>query len=288
VQKQRFSDWEYVLVDDGSTDETLRVIQDLASQDPRLSVRAQPNQGVHAARQSGFEQISDSAQYLVFLDADDELEPDFLGVMSRYLDEHPDAGMVYAACSTIDEDGRVIVPLAELPPRYVARGLRTVVIPEHQPETPLEALISRHEAVPSASMLRRETFERTHGWRRAGVIEDKDLVLQMALQQEVHFLPVRLTRYRRHATNRSSLKFYESMDDLHRRWWFDRSLSDVDRRRVRSAIAFDRRIAARTALELARQSVARHRWVPALTESLRATFRFAEFVLLSVRSAVSR
>jgi len=73
VLAQTFADWELLVVDDGSTDETRRV---LARYGPAVRCLAQPNRGPGAARNAGLRVAS--GKYIVFLDADDRWRPDFL------------------------------------------------------------------------------------------------------------------------------------------------------------------------------------------------------------------
>jgi glycosyltransferase involved in cell wall biosynthesis len=79
VLAQRFSDWELLLVDDGSADASPGLCDQWAAQDPRIFARHQPNGGVSAARNAGLAVAR--GKYLSFLDADDCLEPDFLQVL---------------------------------------------------------------------------------------------------------------------------------------------------------------------------------------------------------------
>ena len=85
VLKQSFSDWEYTLVDDGSTDNSREVITSYLKNDSRLRLISQPNRGVAAARNLGFEASSKESKFLLFLDADDVLEQDMLKVFAYYL-----------------------------------------------------------------------------------------------------------------------------------------------------------------------------------------------------------
>ena len=76
ILTQTFPDFELILVDDGSTDDSLRLCNVYQQQDPRVRVLHQSNQGVSTARNVGIEQAS--GQFLAFVDADDWVEPSFL------------------------------------------------------------------------------------------------------------------------------------------------------------------------------------------------------------------
>lgn len=78
VLRQSFSDWELVIVDDGSTDETPQFLASL--QDPRIFVYRHPhNRGVAAADNTGFDHIH--GEWFTLLGSDDEMMPDALSVM---------------------------------------------------------------------------------------------------------------------------------------------------------------------------------------------------------------
>lgn len=94
VFAQRFDSWEIVLVDDGSTDPaTIAALDELGTW-PRVRLVRQSNRGLPAARNAGI--AAGSGEFIVPLDADDELEPGYLEVMVAALEAHPDAA--YAHC----------------------------------------------------------------------------------------------------------------------------------------------------------------------------------------------
>ena len=87
VLAQTFEDWEWVLVDDGSTDETAALCRQLAEKDNRIRFFQIPPKGVSTARNEGVSHAQ--GEYLMFLDADDLLEP---GAAARALElqaQHP-------------------------------------------------------------------------------------------------------------------------------------------------------------------------------------------------------
>jgi glycosyltransferase involved in cell wall biosynthesis len=90
IQAQTFTDWELLVIDDGSTDNTVERVNALA--DPRIRVLRQANQGVYSARNAGL--AASRADWLTFMDSDDEWLPHFLALTTAFLRAHPDADWV--------------------------------------------------------------------------------------------------------------------------------------------------------------------------------------------------
>ncbi len=91
VFTQTYRDFEVVVVDDGSVDQTKEVI--FTYQD-KVRYINQDNRGPGAARNTGIQAAL--GQYLVFLDADDELLPNKLELQLDYLERHPRVDVVYS------------------------------------------------------------------------------------------------------------------------------------------------------------------------------------------------
>lgn len=89
---QDFNDWELVVVDDGSTDNSGVIIDEYASKDHRIKAYHQKNGGVAKARQIGIDCAK--GRYIIHIDSDDWVEPDFLSSLFQYAIEN-DADMVW-------------------------------------------------------------------------------------------------------------------------------------------------------------------------------------------------
>jgi glycosyltransferase involved in cell wall biosynthesis len=101
VLKQSIRDLELIVIDDGSTDNTVEVVESI--KDQRLLYHFQDHQGVSAARNTGI-RLS-SGKYLAFLDADDIWLPQKSALQIREFEENPDIGLVYGSYELIDSGG---------------------------------------------------------------------------------------------------------------------------------------------------------------------------------------
>ena len=103
VVVQTMPDWELIAVDDGSTDDTPRILGDWERRDRRIRVIRQDALGLVAALNRG---LADArAPLLARLDADDRARPQRLERQLRHLDAHPGIGLLGSWAQKIDERG---------------------------------------------------------------------------------------------------------------------------------------------------------------------------------------
>jgi glycosyltransferase involved in cell wall biosynthesis len=183
VDRQTFRDFEIVVVDDGSTDETPVVMASL----PRVRGLRQVNQGLSAARNAGWR--ASRGRYLVFLDADDRLLPDALAAGVDAARAHAQAAFVSGHYAMIDGDG--------------ARGVvvrRPCVMSDHYAALLRRNYIGMHGAVLYA----RDTFSRFGGFDGSlPACEDYDVYLRVARTAPVVCHPEIVAEYRWHGANMS-------------------------------------------------------------------------------------
>lgn len=85
IVRQSYAKWELIVADDGSTDDTMLVLESAAGRDPRITPLALKHRGVSAARNAALAHAT--GEYVAFLDSDKEWEPDFLLSMIAYLEQ---------------------------------------------------------------------------------------------------------------------------------------------------------------------------------------------------------
>jgi glycosyltransferase involved in cell wall biosynthesis len=204
VQAQTMTDWEHIVVDDGSSDSSAAVVKSCFTKEPRLRLLEQKNGGCAQARNAGFQQCSNESGYLLFLDADDCLEPEMLETLCGYLDQHPLVGMTYCQFQLVDADDRFLwAEEACMKPvtRFAPQGLGVRALKPEEAQTPLESIFTLNAGIiPSLAVFRRSVYETTSGWDEdMGIIyEDVGLYLEVALRSHIHYRPLPLVRYRRH------------------------------------------------------------------------------------------
>lgn len=98
---QTCSDWEGIIIDDGSTDDSKEVISKYLAANSRITCYYEPAQGATPAKNNGM-RLS-RGKYIAFLDSDDEYTPDYLEERKQFLDENPDVDFLYGGVRLIGD-----------------------------------------------------------------------------------------------------------------------------------------------------------------------------------------
>lgn len=120
VRRQTFGDYELILVDDGSTDDSLAICKTYQQQDARIRVIHQDNAGASAARNRGIAECV--GEYLTFWDADDEVEPDILMVMVDSAQKNKSDLVVCGIYTDLIEKNKVVSSSMMSEPDQVVTG----------------------------------------------------------------------------------------------------------------------------------------------------------------------
>src|ERR687898_2841653 len=181
VLSQSYPNFEILVVDDGSTDDTSEV----ATRYPRVRCIRQENQGLSGARNTGIGHAR--GEYLVFLDADDRLLPEALEAGGRELGAHPECAFVSGRCDNIGPDGSPLPPPARLHvegDHYLALLRRCYIWP------------------PAVVMFRRWVFEAVGGFDTSlRGSEDYEMYLRVARRFPVCNHKGAIVEYRQHGAS---------------------------------------------------------------------------------------
>lgn len=184
VQAQTFADYELIVVDDGSTDDTPAR---LARRGEALRVIRQANAGMSAARNAGI--AAARGEFVAFLDSDDWWRPAKLAQQVALLDAAPDVGFCSHATELQSPDGEVLGEWGCSPSTSSANTDST------DPGELVARILGGHSAVAggaSSVMVRRALLERTGGFdARLRGAEDTDLWVRLAAAGRYACLPGR-------------------------------------------------------------------------------------------------
>jgi len=204
IQSQSESEWECIVVDDGSVDDTWSVACAFAEQDNRFRIFRKSNGGASSARNYGFRQSDSRAPWVTFMDADDVWRPEAL---TRLLARAEEAGMVgaHGLAEMIDDVGQPLEPgsYAERGRRRLGlRGRRLVVIPLDEP-TDFSVLINGNVLFPPGLVLARRAAYAAVGPfdERFNGPEDWDMLIRLSRLGGLAFVDEVILEYRRHSCN---------------------------------------------------------------------------------------
>lgn len=176
-----FSDWELVITDDGSTDDTLAIARSYAVREPRVRAETQPNAGTGAAINAAIERAR--GEFVVQLGADDMLLPEYCRLTDAFIREHPGFDIYASDAYRLYPDGRRV--------RY-HEGQRFTRVFSLEVDDLLDAPL-----IYGAAAFRREWFDRVGGFRAEYHNEDYDFWLRAMIAGARHiFQPVPLALYR--------------------------------------------------------------------------------------------
>ena len=124
---QSFLNWELLLIDDGSSDNSLLLCQKASLNNDKIHVLSQSHQGVAAARNLAFEKAQ--GNYVCFVDSDDTIEPDYLEILYQYHDY--DMVICGYFVDTYENSGKLIKKERHIPINFQSSSLnnRTSLIP---------------------------------------------------------------------------------------------------------------------------------------------------------------
>ena len=181
ILQQTFTDFEIIVINDGSNDSSLSILEAIAQQDSRVTILSRPNTGIVGALNDGLEICT--GKYIARMDADDLCRSDRFELQVNKMESEPDLVALGSCAVAIDPDGDAL-------------GEASVPLTHNDIESQhLKGIASiYHPAV----MVRRDIYCQLGGYRQpAWPAEDLDLWLRLAETGQVANLPEPLFIWRR-------------------------------------------------------------------------------------------
>lgn len=198
ILEQTFHDFEFIIIDDGSTDRTGRILTAAAKRDNRIKIISRENRGISASLNEGI--AAAGAEWIARMDADDIALPNRFAVQIAYLEAHPDCGVLGSHILFTDPEDRPITPMR----------------PPLDHDAIVEQMMRGEGAIPHpTTMFRRKLAEAIGGYdSRFDNAEDIDFFLRLANETRLANIPDILLRYRQHTSSVGATKS-QSQADAH-------------------------------------------------------------------------
>lgn len=196
ISEQTFSDFEIIVVNDGSTDNSLEILHKIATKEPRLKIINIANSGIVHALNIG---VSKSCgEYIARMDADDISLPERFEKQVVFLDNNPQMVAVGTSLSFIDANGK------KLEDKKLDKVIASDLF-----NYPIKTAWLCHPSV----MIRKSAFNKIGGYIDAfRFAEDADLWMRLEDVGELAVLPEILFQWRKHNSRTTVNKFKEQVE----------------------------------------------------------------------------
>ncbi len=167
VLNQTFGDFELVIINDGSTDSSLSIIQNFMSEDTRIKLIDRENKGLVTSLNEGI--AIAKGQYIARMDADDICLPTRLSEQVSFLEKHPTVAVLGTQATMIDENGLKIGSVRTLKYNYLIKGFCFFSSPFIHPSVMLNRHILSNHLYYSSEYLHAEDYEL---WSRISLLNE--------------------------------------------------------------------------------------------------------------------
>ncbi|MBE0672999.1 MAG: glycosyltransferase family 2 protein [Anaerolineales bacterium] len=203
VLNQTYRNFEIIVVDDCSTDETADIL--LNHRETIRFIRHDTNQGAAAARNTGVEMAR--GDLVAFLDGDDKWHPEKLEIFAESFSRHPDVLFGFSDFSRFKwSDGsffalsnsQIFPVIYGILHRFKYSGRKSFVIPGSDM---FRILLEGYPIYPSAMVVRKRLFDRIGMWRKVQTNEDFDIGLRSSMRTDCLYIDENLAMIGRHDAN---------------------------------------------------------------------------------------
>ena len=195
VQLQTWDNWEWIIIDDGSSDDTVKLLESL--KDPRIRIFKFPNTGRIGYLKGAATSLA-KGKYLVELDHDDFLTADALFKIQKAFEENPDAGMVYSNCAEWWQNTDQCNVYAAPYWKYRDTQWNGLTLKEALSHDAMgtcdfgngpEPVINHMPVCPNhVRAFRASTLKKIGGYRNLVWADDYDLMVRMFLHSKIHHI----------------------------------------------------------------------------------------------------
>lgn len=190
VVEQSYKNWELLVINDGSTDNTAEIVDHFCKLDNRVRLISKENGGVSVARNLGAELAK--GELIAFLDSDDLWLEDKLLVHYEYMSEHPNVGVSFSRVELIKTNGES------------TKKVTDNIVDSLQPQ---DLFYGNPTVTTSNLVIRKAVFQELHGFDKSMQYnEDIDLLFRLAFQKKwsIEGIDKTLVKYRLHSSGLSS------------------------------------------------------------------------------------
>ncbi len=192
IRQQNFEDYECIAIDDGSTDESGKLLDEVSNQDSRWKIIHQQNSGLVSALNAGISHAR--GEYIARMDADDISLPERLKQQFQFLENHPDVGLLGCSYGVIDKPGHVV---GSEPVLLYDRELRLSLLHTHT---------FAHGSVMIRTSVLRQVSQPPYQ-ATVGYVEDIDLWTRIARVSKLASVPNILYLWRKNPESISHTKY---------------------------------------------------------------------------------